>query len=299
MLDRITVSTFESAWRSAPEIGDRFELLLVDEVHHLGNGIRDEILEMSLARARLGLTATPVEGAARERLCELVGPPVYELAIGDLRGGYLADFDVVTMMLDLTPDERESYERALGRFREWRAAHLASGASLAWDELVRLAARSDDGRRAIRSWFEAKQLVAFPVAKRRVLGALLTRHDDARKLVFTTDNDTAYAIAREHLVMCITCEIRRSERDEALGRFRRGELRTLVSARVLNEGIDVPDADVAIVVGGAGGPREHVQRVGRVLRPQAGKRALVYELVMRRTFETRRAQQRRRALDGR
>jgi superfamily II DNA or RNA helicase len=36
----------------------------------------------------------------------------------------------------------------------------------------------------------------------------------------------------------------------------------LVSARVLNEGIDVPDADVAIVVGGTRGEREHVQRIG-------------------------------------
>lgn len=49
----------------------------------------------------------------------------------------------------------------------------------------------------------------------------------------------------------------------------------MVSAQVSNEGLDVPDADVAIIVGGTRGEREHVQRVGRLLRPRPGKRALV------------------------
>ncbi len=67
-------------------------------------------------------------------------------------------------------------------------------------------------------------------------------------------------------------------------------------ARVLNEGIDVPDADVAIIVAGTHGEREHVQRVGRLLRPSPGKRAVVYELVTMATGEARRARERRRGL---
>ena len=70
----------------------------------------------------------------------------------------------------------------------------------------------------------------------------------------------------------------------------------MVSARVLNEGIDVPDADVAIIVGGAFGEREHVQRIGRLLRPVPGKRALIYELVTLFTNEACQASERRRGL---
>jgi len=103
-------------------------------------------------------------------------------------------------------------------------------------------------------------------------------------------------VAREHLVQPITCDIGPRERARALHRFSKGELRILVSARVLNEGIDVPAADVAIVVGGSQGAREYVQRVGRVLRPAAGKQALVYDLVTRGTFEVRCAVRHRRAL---
>jgi superfamily II DNA or RNA helicase len=65
---------------------------------------------------------------------------------------------------------------------------------------------------------------------------------------------------------------------------------------VLNEGLDVPAADIAIVVGGSQGCREYVQRVGRVLRPSQGKKAVVYDLVTRDTFEVPRADRHRRAL---
>ena len=118
-------------------------------------------------------------------------------------------------------------------------------------------------------------------------------------LVFTADNASAYAIAREHLIMPLTCDIGRPERDSVLDAFRRGRLRALVSSRVLNEGLDVPDADVGVVVGGALGEREHVQRVGRLLRPSPGKRALVYELVTRHTMEVSQAWRRRQGLGSR
>ena len=56
---RVTVATFESAYRHMDRLGNRFDLLVVDEAHHFGCGLRDEALEMSIADARLGLTATP------------------------------------------------------------------------------------------------------------------------------------------------------------------------------------------------------------------------------------------------
>jgi superfamily II DNA or RNA helicase len=139
-------------------------------------------------------------------------------------------------------------------------------------------------------------LLQFTQAKAEAVGALLQRHRDSRVLIFTADNEAAYAIAREHLVMPMTCDISRAEREAALAAFRAGTLRSLVSSRVLNEGIDVPDAGVAIVVGSAQGEREHVQRIGRLLRPMPGKRALIYELVTSATSEVRRAIERRRAL---
>ena len=63
--------------------------------------------------------------------------------------------------------------------------------------------------------------------------------------------------------------------------------------RVLNEGVDVPDANVAVVLSGSGSVREHVQRLGRILRKKDGKRAILYELVTARTSETYTSERRR------
>lgn len=294
IVESITVATYESAFRTMAEIGNAFDLLVVDETHHFGNGMRDEALEMCIAPMRLGLTATPSNGLAWERVSRLVGPTVYQLAIGDLVGTWLANLDMVTLGLDLTPAERHDYETWMHDFRSVTGLlREALGSAASWKQMSAAAARSLDGRRALAAFRNAERLLALTAAKRDVVGTLLERHRENRVLVFTADNESAYAIARERLVMPVTCDIGRKERGAALARFKTGEIRALVSSRVLNEGIDVPDADVAILVGAALGEREYVQRVGRLLRPAPGKRALVYELVTLRTLETRRIRKRR------
>ena len=293
----LTVATFESAFRHMDQLGDRCELLIVDEVHHFGSGLRDEALEMTVAEARLGLTATPPRDAgAAARLAELMGPTVFELAVADLAGGFLASFDAITLYLDLTPAERSEYMILATLFNGAYADFRQIAPDASWADFSRHSARTAEGRRALSSWRQMRRLLALTHAKRRALEALLGRHRYSRVLIFTADNEAAYAIAREHLVMPLTCDIGRQERDDVLERFRRGDIRTLVSARVLNEGLDVPDADIAVIVGGALGEREHVQRVGRLLRPREGKRAVVYELVTRNTIEVGQARRRRQGL---
>ncbi len=296
-IQRLTVSTYESAYRTMHALGDRFELLVVDEAHHFGAGVRDEGLEMSLAGARLGLTATPPrDPTALARLADTVGPVLYELSIGDLAGSYLAPFDLMTVRVDLTEAEATAYERWMSQFRPVHRAFVRTAPGASWKAFLRYAARVPGGRRALAALREAQLLVSYTDGKRAALGEILRRHRHSRVLVFTSNNQSAYAVAREHLVMPITCDIGRREREQVLDRFRRGELRALVSARVLNEGVDIPDADVAVVLAGAMGEREHVQRIGRVLRPGDGKRAMVYELVAQGTTETAKARRRRAAL---
>lgn len=292
----ITVATFESAFRHMPRLGADFELLIVDEVHHFGGSSRDAALEMCAASFRLGLTATPPEPRALAALSELIGPVCYQLAVSDLTGKWLASFDQIVLRVPLDPDERERYERGRAEFgalcREFYGLH--PGAS--FQELVSAAMKSTQGRAALRAFRDNQRLVGYTRGKDRALGELLARHRDSKVLVFTADNEAAYTIARRHLVMPVTCDTKRRERERILSAFRSGELRALVSARVLNEGIDVPDADVAIIVGAALGAREYVQRLGRLLRPAAGKRATIYELVSRGTSEAKRAAKRRRSV---
>jgi superfamily II DNA or RNA helicase len=293
----ITVATFASALRHVETLGNRFDLLVIDEVHHFGSGAGDEALEMCTAPARLGLSATlPEDEIRRSCLDALVGPEVYRASVEELAGRYLAAFQLVTISVGLTPAERHAYDAEMSVFRPVCRAFFDAAPRASWSDFVSAAGRSDAGRRALSAWRRSRVIVRYSREKRAAVGDLLLRHRDARILVFAADNETAYAVAREHLVQPITCDIGPTERARALQRFSKGELRILVSARVLNEGLDVPAADIAIVVGGSQGSREYVQRVGRVLRPSEGKKAVVYDLVTRGTFEVPRADKHRRAL---
>ena len=67
--------------------------------------------------------------------------------------------------------------------------------------------------------------------------------------------------------------------------FKRGHTRVIATSKVLNEGVDVPEASVGVVLSGSGTVREHVQRLGRILRHQEGKNAVLYEIISRGTSE--------------
>ncbi len=292
-ISAVTVATFESALRAMPRIGHRYALLVVDEAHHFGHGSRTELLHMAIAPFRLGLTATPSEcGDHRETLDELVGEICSETAIEELRGRFLADFDHTVSFVDLRTPEQEQYDRLVRRFRHARNIASRGERGLSWAALVARVRTIPGGEEALLALRRAEHIVSYPSAKAEALRCILRGTRGSRVLCFTADNRSAYAVAREHLLWPITCDIKKAERDEALDLFRAGKLRGIVSSRVLNEGYDVPDADVAIIVGATLGRREHVQRIGRVLRPSAGKRATVIELVCRGTMEERRSKNR-------
>ncbi len=287
----ITVATYASAVIWAPRVGDQFGLVVVDEAHHVGAWCPAEVLEMLPAAARLGLTATPPDDTGA--LARHVGPVVYALAIDDLSGDALAPYDLRTVPIALTHDERVRYRLLRGRFASIYAELARASGSGDWNDFLRAAARSSDGRDALEAWRSYRALIAYPDGKRAALRDILARHTGERVLVFTADNATAYAIARELLVMPVTHEITRTERAQVLERFRSGATSVLVSAQVLDEGLDVPDADIAIIVGGSASARRHVQRIGRVLRPRDGKRAVIYELAVTETTEAGYVQRRR------
>src|SRR5262249_29854842 len=106
-----------------------------------------------------------------------------------------------------------------------------------------------------------------------------------RILIFTHDNATVYKIAREFLVPVITHQTKTKERRDVLMAFNSGEYPIVATSKVLNEGVNVPEANVAVILSGSASVREHVQRLGRILRKSGDKEAVLYEVVTRGTVE--------------
>jgi superfamily II DNA or RNA helicase len=297
-VEDVTVMTFESAFRQMDGLGHRFALLVVDEVHHFASGLRGEALEACAAPYRLGLTATaPEPGSAGAcSLEDLVGPVLFAMSIGDLTGSHLATFEVVRLRVTLTREEREEYHRHSSPFIELRDNLLRACPIIDWEATLRAMSRTAEGQRAIAGWQRAVALALFPSNKRCLAADLIGRHRADKTLVFAAHAADARTLSCDNLVPAITAEIGRNEREALLERFREGRLRCLVSARVLNEGVDVPDANIAILLGGALGVREQVQRVGRVLRPSPGKRAVVYDVATEGTIDAHRSDRKWRKL---
>ena len=154
-----------------------------------------------------------------------------------------------------------------------------------WQKFIFEASRTPEGWAALRAYHEQKRIERTASGKFTALEDLLRRHAGERTLIFTADNATVYQIARRFLVPAITHQTKAKERRAILQAFHAGEYSVLVTSQVLNEGVDVPAAGVGIVLCGTGSVREHVQRLGRLLRKYEGKQALLYEVVSRGTAE--------------
>ena len=300
-VEPITVSTYDSAYLQAEDLGDRFGLLAFDEVHHLGGeGYRD-IARLSAAPARLGLTATfERPDGAHEAVEELVGSVVYRLDADDLAGEHLADYDIKRIEVELTDEERDRYEQHQGTFTDYlRESGLQLRSGSDYQELVKRSGSDPRAREALLAKQRAREVMMNADRKMTALSDLLERHSEDRVIVFTAHTDLVYDIAERFLVPPVTAETGATERREILERFRRGEYSRVVAANVLDEGVDVPDANVAVVLSGSGSEREFTQRLGRVLRPKTDDadapagRALLYEVVTAETAEERVARRRR------
>ena len=294
-LQSVTVSTYDSAVLFMPWYGNRFGFLVCDECHHLPAGATSQAALMCLAPFRLGLTATPERtDGGHARLDQLLGVQVHRTEINELEGSFLASYEVEVVEVALDADELASY--TVNR-RDYLAFARRMGVNFAapdgWQRFLAAAARDAEGRSAMRCYREQKRLARASRAKLRAVWELLRSHLGERALVFTEDNDTAYEIGRTFVLPVMTHHTRAAERKAMLQGFRSGTFPVLVTSKVLNEGVDVPEASVGIIVSGSGSVREHVQRLGRLLRPLAGKRAVLYEILSANTAEAYTSERRR------
>ncbi len=284
----LLVATYDSAAIHAETLGNQYGLLICDECHHLPSDFNRVIAEYSIAPYRLGLTATPDRADGRhDDLTQLLGPIVYHKQPQDLAGDTLAPYDVVQIKVALSEAEQQQYQALIQQRNEFlQEAHIWLGSLEGWQRFVQASAQSQAGRRAMLAHRSSRAIALGTEGKLRVLSELLERHFPDRCLIFTADNATVYRISQELLMPAITHQTPVKERQTILEKFRSGDYPTLVVSQVLNEGVDVPDAKVAIMLSGTGSTREYIQRLGRILRKGSGqKRAILYEVIAEETSE--------------
>jgi superfamily II DNA or RNA helicase len=295
-LKALTVSTYDSAYIRAEELGNRFMLVIFDEVHHLPAPSFSQIAELFAAPFRMGLTATYTrEDEGHNLLPRLVGNVVYELHTDDLAGTHLSNYTLEKVFVKLTPEEQKEYDENYSVFSEYlrnRRVELRNPED--FQRFIMRTGADPEARRALLARNRALDIALNASSKIDALRDLLTSNIGEKVLIFTQHNKLVHRISREFLIPAITYQTSKDERFEILSRFRSGVYTRIVTSRVLDEGIDVPDATLGLILSGTGSSREFIQRLGRLLRKKEGKKAKLVDIVSSETKEMQISQRRRR-----
>jgi len=284
----VTVATYDSAYSHAAQLGNKFLFLIFDEVHHLAAPGYMQISEMYIAPYRMGLTATYERSDQRHTLLPLVvGDPVYSASLEELtKDKHLSPYIHEKIAVELTPEEQRTYDAETKVFRSYLIERrIVLKNAVDFQRFIMTTGRDPNARKALLARSKALKIAVNSEAKLDLLAEKLEAYEDEKILIFTLYNDLVYNVSRRFLIPAITHQTPREERRNILTNFGSGTYTVIVTSQVLDEGVDVPDASVGIVLGGTGSKREYVQRLGRLLRKKEGKTAKLLEIISKETVE--------------
>ncbi|HEY3355365.1 MAG TPA: DEAD/DEAH box helicase family protein, partial [Polyangia bacterium] len=254
---------FRTRLRGGPHL-----LLVADEVHRLGSRENRALLDDALFGARLGLSATPERAGDPEGTALLLGwfggvlEPRYSLADA-IRDGNLTRYFYNSHRVELTAaeaDEWRAITRKIGRARA-AAGDLQSGERTPGIDML---------------LFQRARIVKQAQAKVPLAVEVLREHYERghRWIVYCDDrrqlDDVRAAFKAAGIDSMAYYADMPADRDATLQWFR--DLGGVVVAiKCLDEGVDIPEIDHALILASSKNPREYIQRRGRVLRKSPGK----------------------------
>ncbi|TLX68409.1 MAG: DEAD/DEAH box helicase [Thaumarchaeota archaeon] len=294
----ITVSTYDSAYIKAPWIGNKFLLIVFDEVHHLPAPSYRLIAETFVAPFRLGLTATiQREDHLEEDFPYLIGKSTFQITARELADNkYLANYNIERRKIFMSSDEHSKYKEYMTTYYTClKKIGLQLYSSNAFKRLIMMSSNNSVARRALVARNNATDIALNSRSKMDEIRNILGENKDVKTIIFTQHNKQVYEISNDFLIPFITHKSSKEEREDVLDGFKDGRYKAIVTSKVLDEGIDVPDAQLGILVSGTGSSREFIQRLGRLLRPKDdNSEAKLIEIVSSGTAETLTSERRHR-----
>ncbi|MCX8195660.1 MAG: DEAD/DEAH box helicase [Acidilobaceae archaeon] len=287
----ITISTYQSARMMLNKFSSRFSFVIFDEAHHLPAEKFRTLAFYLAAPYRMALSATPErEDGKHVEIFPLVGGVVYYKSPQELaEQGFLAPYAVKRVRVELSPEEMKRYGELRDKFRT-----LTEGRT--FQEVVEMAKRGDKASiEALKLLAEMRSIVQYSESKLKaaeeIIGKELERGN--KVIVFTQLREQAEEVARRTGALLLHGEMSEKERESVLRLFKSQPSGALVVTTVGDEGLDIPDANVGVLLSGTGSRRQFIQRLGRLLRPKEGKSAVLYEVIARGTSEEYQSRKRR------
>ena len=284
----INIAVLNTAAKLQAEGRARRSFLIVDECHKAASTKFRSALEIEKS-ASLGLSATPerqYDDGLDEVLIPALGPVIYQYTYRDaLRDGVIVPFALKNIVFDLEEDRKEEYDKLTKAIS--RSIHM----------------RGMEDDKTIALLLRRARILNLSLNRIRLALRIVASHQGQRIIIFHEDIEACEVIMEVLSQANIRVGIYHSrmklrERATVLSDYRQGNIDVLVTCRALDEGFNVPETQVGIIAASTATRRQRIQRLGRVLRPIAGKdQAVVYTLVATNP-EIQRLQEEEKEMDG-
>lgn len=282
----VNLMVVNTARTHAPKASEMTEaMLIVDECHRVASQSNSLALNGNYV-ATLGISATPereYDDLFDTILVPALGPVIFKYDYNQaLQDGVIVPFDLINVATDMTSEEQQKYDDATLDIA--RTFQRVQSGDIDRSVLIRKLQR--------RARLAASSIQRIPVTIR-----LAEQHRDNRLIIFHENIESADAILRILNGRGFNSTVYHSKigpelRRDNLRLYRRGMFDVLVTCRALDEGVNIPETDVAIVASSTGSTRQRIQRLGRVLRPAPGKpRAKIYTIYVSKPEENRLAKE--------
>jgi len=264
-------------------------LIIGDEAHNLGAPKLEENLPRQIG-LRLALSATPerhFDDLGTESLLNYFGPVLQpEFNLKDaIQTGALVPYLYYPILVELTETESQNYmkiTRNIGRVLQYRQRE-GEGTGILDEE-------NEDLKPLL---IQRARLVGAATNKLKALRHLMAnRLETSHTLFYCGDGSVEstrqlkavtkiLGIELGYRVSTYTAETPLDEREDLRRQFETGELQGLVAIRCLDEGVDIPAIETAVILASSNNPRQFIQRRGRILRPYPGKqRATLFDMIV-------------------
>lgn len=288
-------------------------LLIADECHHYESGQNRLIFEFLPYIKQyeshffsLGLSATLPEGPAQHYLTSVLGNKIYHYGMAEaLTRQTICQYDIYHIGVSFQNNEQNEYDDLTEQmsFQYQKLLHAFPSLNLMgmknrYEFLQDISCGKNRNLAAAASLYmnlsyKRKSLVCMASARITCAYDLVGRLDTEDRIIIFSERiqqaENLYLllqklypekVARYHSKMGVQAN------KNALERFHTGTVRILITCKAIDEGIDVPDASVGIILSGTSSQRQRLQRLGRIVRKKAdGKGASLYYLHIEQTSE--------------
>lgn len=279
IIDRVDIVCYQSAYKF---VNQEYRITVADEVHI---GLSPQYRAVFLNNTHhmlLCMTATIPEDAEYRTFLVNLAPPVYVITLDEcVRKGLVAPYRITCIPVELTEEERKAYKAANNLFVYYK---LQLGQFNAFDEATRILAdksASGEEKKNAMMFYKAirdrKEVVQKAFNKIASSGEIVKAFPEKKVITFAGTNEFTNQMFEEldkvsgGKARRYHSALKKVEKDKALKDFKSGEASVLCSTKALNQGFDVPDAQVGIICGLDSKALQMIQRVGRLLRLSPNK----------------------------